>query len=67
MLSLIESLYPCVADYPSAPPVFEVCPHCKRPLDDYTFTVNGFEVRTWICPEHGDIAQPMRSAVINQY
>ncbi len=43
-------------------PAVKVCPHCKRKAMRHAFPVDGTEVATYHCPEHGDIS-PINSAV----
>ena len=49
---------------PSALPVYDVCPHCKRETPMFLETRDGKAHEVYRCPMHGDVV-PMRSAVIN--
>ena len=59
---------PVQAGSTPAPATHIVCPTCKRSLDCYRFkSPDGHVIETWRCPEHGDVAVPMRSAVVNRH
>lgn len=50
--------------HPSAPPVYDVCPECKRETPMFLETMDGKSFEVYRCPMHGDVV-PMRSAVMN--
>lgn len=51
----------------SMPPVYDVCPTCKRKTVVHSFMTNdGITLRTYHCVQHKDVV-PMRSAVYNDY
>lgn len=51
--------------YPPPPVDRVVCCHCKRVVVEHAFCRDGHWIRTWHCPQHGDVV-PIRSAVVNR-
>lgn len=49
---------------PSDPPVYDVCPECKRETPMFLETRDGKAFEVYRCPMHGDVVS-MRSAIVN--
>lgn len=49
---------------PGPPPVYLVCPHCKRTVQGHVFAASGVMISTAYCAEHGDVVA-IPSAVCN--
>lgn len=50
-----ESIFLPVRPDPEPAPAVKVCARCRKKAMRYAFSVNGAEVATYHCPEHGDI------------